>query len=187
MVHYFSAIEFAVEARFRATAANKKFEVVTPASIDDIDVLSPLHKKKMRLIKEGETLVFHQVYLSDIAEFLGYKLPFVNVDECIRAFTNNSIDTFRNRYKRFDNDELSVDFLCMKKENGKIKFSVIEGNGSGHEVTPENIQQVAQDSVKHYFLTMLNIPKFIAPSGILKSDEISVQVMIDALIDSVIR
>ena len=75
----------------------------------------------------------------------------------------------------------------MKKENGKIKFSVIEGNGSGHEVTPENIQQVAQDSVKHYFLTMLNIPKFIAPSGILKSDEISVQVMIDALIDSVIR
>ena len=187
MVHSFSAIEFAVEARFRATAAKKGFEVVTPASIDDIDILSPIHKEKMRCIKEGETFIFHQMYLSDLVNFLGFELPTVNVDECIRAFTNKSVNTFKNRYKHFENDELSVDFLCMKKKDGKISFSVIEGNGSGHEVIPENIQQVAQDSVKHYFLTMLNIPKFIAPSGILKADENSVQVMIDSLIDGAIR
>lgn len=112
-------------------------------------------------MEEGKTYILYEVYLGTIFEILDNYVK-INQTPVIRQyFEDNYVHRDITDVKhKIDEKFLSVDYLCVRKENGKISFDrTMELQGSQHN--PHNPStktiQLARDAIKAAVLKKLGI------------------------------
>lgn len=133
-----------------------------PKSVMDRDIINEYYIKKLfPSMKDGDSYILYEVYLGTIfqvlEQYVKLNQPFVLAKRFGEMYLQRDIsfvDTVNLA-------SLSVDYVLVKKENGKILFEkVMELQGAQHNAynPATSTMQIVRDILKAETLKELNIP-----------------------------